>query len=330
MFHKRILFLIPVLLLSGFIQADEVRPAYLELQEVSTNNFNVLWKRPVNKTTPIHLKLEFPDGCDIVGESTEWEEDDFRSSRMTISCSDGLTEKNITLAGLESSLTDALLRIEFVNGRTLVERLTPGRNNILVSKQPSIVSIINSYFFLGMEHILSGVDHLLFVLCIMLLLTDKKKLLMAVTAFTVAHSITLVAATLGYVQVNAKVVEVLIALSIVLISYEIIRARLGVLGLSTRYPWLVIFIFGLMHGLGFAGALSHIGLPENDIPLALLFFNIGVEAGQLLFIAMILLLLWPMKHWFNRSSLNWVSLISYVIGISASYWFFERLSVLTA
>ena len=190
--------------------------------------------------------------------------------------------------GLASTMTDALVRIEFVDGGEWVERLTPGAPQATIPAGQSGWAVAATYLKLGVEHILLGIDHLLFVLALILIAPNTRQLIKAITAFTVAHSITLAAATLGFVHVPPTPVEAAIALSIAFVAAEIVRAREGKAGIAARAPWIVAFAFGLLHGFGFAGALSEIGLPAGHIPVALLFFNVGVEIGQLLFVAVVL------------------------------------------
>src|SRR5262249_10071309 len=156
-----------------------------------------------------------------------------------------------------------------------------------------------SYLRLGVEHIWGGIDHLLFILALMILVKGTRRLIATVTAFTVAHSITLAGATLGFVHVPRQPIEAAIALSIVFVACEIVHAHEGRLGWTERWPWIVAFTFGLLRGFGFAGALSEVGLPQTAIPVALLFFNVGVEIGQLLFIAVILSII-ALARWLVR------------------------------
>jgi hydrogenase/urease accessory protein HupE len=184
-----------------------------------------------------------------------------------------------------------------------------------------------TYLRLGVEHILLGYDHLLFVLGLMLITANLKMLVKAVTAFTAAHSITLAAAALGFVRVPPKPVEAAIALSIAFVALEIIRAREGKAGLAAKVPWIVAFVFGLLHGFGFAGALSEIGMPEKYISVALLFFNLGVEAGQLLFVAAVIAMA-ALVRIAKVSLPRWAPLVPpYVIGSIAVCWMIQRISV---
>jgi hydrogenase/urease accessory protein HupE len=198
---------------------------------------------------------------------------------------------------------------------------------------PGSGEVAATYLRLGVEHILFGFDHLLFVLALVVLVREWRRVAVTVTAFTVAHSITLAAATLGFVNVPGPPVEATIALSIMLVSVEILNARRGKPSVTTRLPWLVAFSFGLLHGFGFAGALAEVGLPQHAIPVALLFFNVGVEVGQLIFVAAVLSLIRLLLHaasqllepalvqrTFDRLDVT----VAYAIGIVAAYWLVER------
>ena len=187
------------------------------------------------------------------------------------------------------------MRIESLDGTTQTERLSPTKTSFIVQATPSRWEVAATYMRLGIEHILLGYDHLLFVLALVILVRTWRRVALTVTAFTVAHSITLAAATLGFVNVPGPPVEAAIALSIVLVAVEIVNARRGKPSLTARWPWLVAFCFGLLHGFGFAGALAEVGLPHHAIPVALLFFNLGVEVGQLSFVAVVLTLAWVLK-----------------------------------
>ncbi len=178
-----------------------------------------------------------------------------------------------------------LVRLERLDGTTQVTRLTPSAPSFVVEAAPRALQVARTYLVLGVEHILGGIDHLLFVLALLILVKGTRRLIATVTAFTVAHSLTLAGATLGFVHVPGPPVEAAIALSIVFVAAEIIHSRQGNAGLTERFPWVVAFTFGLLHGFGFASALNEVGLPQAAIPVALLFFNVGVEIGQLLFIA---------------------------------------------
>ena len=190
--------------------------------------------------------------------------------------------------GLAATRIDVLVRLARSDGTTQLGRVLVLDPQFVFSASPGAMEVARTYTVLGIEHILSGVDHLLFVLALVMLVRGTRRLVATITAFTLAHSLTLAAASLGFVSVPGPPVEATIALSIMFVAAEIVRARQGRPGLTQRYPWLVAFSFGLLHGLGFAGALAEVGLPPLSIPLALLFFNVGVEIGQLLFVAAVL------------------------------------------
>jgi hydrogenase/urease accessory protein HupE len=223
---------------------------------------------------------------------------------------------------------DVLVRLEWSGGITETVRLDAARTSFVVQGTPSWYGVAGSYTFLGVQHILLGIDHLLFVFGLLLIVQDVRTLVKTITAFTIAHSITLALAVLGLVHVPSRPVDAAIALSIVFLGAEILRARRGRGGVTVRYPWLVAFAFGLLHGLGFAGALTTLGLPAADIPLALLFFNVGVEIGQLVFVLFFVVMAWA----FRTLQVLWPAwsepVPAYVIGSVASYWFLGRLFVL--
>src|SRR6185436_12015613 len=207
--------------------------------------------------------------------------------RWTISTgAHGLDGWEVTVHGVQATMTDVLVRVALADGRVVSRLLRPDAPSFVFGKETAGPAA-GGYFVLGVEHILFGIDHLLFVLALVLIVRGVGMLVKTITAFTVAHSITLALATLGVVHVPSAPVEAVIALSIVFVASEILRSRRGERGLTERVPWLVAGSFGLLHGFGFAGALSQVGLPANDIPLALLCFNLGVEAGQLAFVVVV-------------------------------------------
>jgi hydrogenase/urease accessory protein HupE len=304
-------------------QAHEVRPGYLELREHEGERFDVLWKVPARGDERLAIEPRFPEGCRPAGPRSVLASEQARSERWSVRCPDGLVGATIAIEGLAATLTDVLVRLEAPDGSARVARLTPRQPAFAVEAEPGRAEVAATYLRLGVEHILEGVDHLLFVLALVLLVPEPRRLVATVTAFTVAHSLTLAAATLGLVRVSQAPVEAVIALSIVFVAAEITHQVRGRPGLTTRAPWLVAFVFGLLHGLGFAGALREVGLPEQAIPLALLFFNLGVELGQLLFIACVL----PLAALGRRASGRWprgAEVPAYAIGSIAAYWTLER------
>lgn len=310
---------------AGSASAHEVRPAYLELRQTGPDTYDVLWKVPGRgEDLRLALYVELPAGCTNVTEPRASMANDAFLERWTVRCPGGLSGGTIHIAGLSATMTDTLVRLERLDGTTQVTRLTPSSPSFVVAAPAAALGVAGTYAALGVEHILTGIDHLLFVLALLLLTRGGWKLVKTVTAFTISHSFTLTAATLGWVHVPPPPVEAVIALSIVFVAAEIVRQQRGIAGITARAPWIVAFSFGLMHGLGFAGGLSEVGLPVAHIPMALLFFSLGVEAGHLLFIAVVLALLAVLRR--VRLPLpRWAGLVPpYAIGSVAMFWVIER------
>jgi hypothetical protein len=331
---QRLLFL-AALLLSGLfapVQAHEVRPGYLELRQIDTEAWDLLWKVPTNGDRRLALDVQLPENCRNGEPGTRFVNGAYLE-RWRTHCSGGLTGREIGIAGLPATRTDVLARVTHADGTAQTVRLTPSAPVFIVSAAASGWQVAGTYLALGVEHISLGIDHLLFVLALLFLVGGWRRLIGTVTAFTLAHSLTLAAATLGWIQVPPAPVEAVIALSIVFVAAEILHARQGRAGLAARLPWVVAFVFGLLHGLGFASALREVGLPEHAIPLALAFFNVGVELGQLLFIAAVFVLLWlmgsllspavePRNTWRLAERLSVPA--AYLVGTVAMFWVFER------
>lgn len=260
--------------------AHELRPAFLELIETAPDIFDVLWKVPARGEAWLALDASLPENCTETGPRTVSATGDAVTSRWSITCAGGLAGRTVVIGGLTATYTDVLLRIENTDGVQQSARLTPDSPGYVVLAAPSTWDTARTYFLLGVEHILLGVDHLLFVLALLLLIRNVRTLIETITAFTVAHSITLAAAALGWANAPQPPVEAAIALSIVVVASEIVRSDRGASDISIRYPWLIAFAFGLLHGFAFGGALRDIGLPQKDVPLALLTFNLGVEADS--------------------------------------------------
>ena len=306
--------------------AHEIRPAYLQLDETAPAQFSVLWKVPAAGDRRLALYLRFPAECQTLGEPAGTIDGGAYFERWKMSCDGRLKGRSVTVDGLRTSMTDVLARISWTDGTTEVARLTPEHPALTLKGAQSILQVAWTYFVLGVEHILSGVDHLLFVLALMLLIRERWMLFKTITAFTLAHSITLVGATLGYFSLPQKPVEATIALSIAFVASELIKMKPGERRLSEAYPWVVAFSFGLLHGFGFAGALTEIGLPQKDVPLALLTFNLGVEAGQLMFVGFVLLLYAAVRTVTTIPLTKARVAGAYVIGTIAIGWFLERLA----
>ncbi len=243
-----------------------------------------------------------------------------------VSCARGLAGQRIAIDGLDGTLTDVLVRIESADGSVRTARLTPSAPSFIVPAAARAPYGLRAYVGLGVEHILFGIDHLLFVLCLLLLVKSLRQLLATITAFTLAHSITLAAATLGFIHVPTAPVEATIALSIVFLASELVRGEVGRGAVTRSYPWLVAFSFGLLHGLGFAGALAEVGLPQGEIPLALFAFNVGVELGQLAFVTAVLTLARLVRLMPLRFPIWGPGAAGYVIGSVAAFWVMARLA----
>jgi hydrogenase/urease accessory protein HupE len=242
---------------------------------------------------------------------------------------DGLAGKRIEFAGLQATVTDVLVRVQMLDGTHSTTLVRPSQPWIEIATRQGLVAVAGAYLAHGIEHILFGFDHLLFVLALIVIVRNTRMLLLTVTAFTVAHSITLSLATLGVVHAPGPRVEACIALSILLVASEIARLQRGEPSLTASRPWAVAFSFGLLHGLGFASALIDIGLPQSDVPLALFAFNVGVELGQLVFIALVLGVMRLAKQLPIPAIAEYRlrTATSYFIGTAAAFWFVERLAV---
>lgn len=305
--------------------AHELRPAFLDIKEVSENRFAVLWKVPVVGQRWLSLELNLPNTCAEAQQAAAALEGNYHLSRWQVDCPGGLKGQVIAIDGLRTSLTDVLARIEYLGGTSEVARLTPEMPSFPVTGQMNLWETARTYFVLGVEHILSGIDHLLFVLALMLLIRGRWALFKTITAFTIAHSITLSGAALGYMSLPQPPVEVVIALSIAFVARELALRQAGETRLSERYPWIVAFVFGLLHGFGFAGALKEVGLPQSDVPMALLTFNLGVETGQLLFVAAVLAVFRLSSGVIRVPAAPARLAASYAIGAMSVYWLVSRL-----
>jgi len=319
---------------AGQARAHDLRPAYLAITESAPDTYSVFWKAPAMGGRRLAIYPRLPQSA---AETTPREGvflNDAYVERWTVHAPAGLAGETIAIDGLSASRTDVLVRIERMNGETRTARLTPSSPSFEIPAATGSGQVAAAYLWLGVEHILLGVDHLIFVLALLLLVRGWKRIGLTVTAFTVAHSITLAAATLGFLDVPGPPVEAAIALSIALVAVENVNSGRGRESLTARLPWLVAFAFGLLHGLGFAGALSEVGLPSHAIPVALLFFNVGVELGQLLFIAAVMALFMILRRVslaFVRPKASWSQAwprlgAAYCIGGVASFWLIERVS----
>jgi hypothetical protein len=303
--------------------AHQFAPALLELMEDGSGKVSVLWKEPVIRPMGSRLQPVLPGECQGIGEPRTTREGTGILSEWTLDCPDGLVGTTVAVEGIALSRANVLLRIQLADGQEFAQVLRPEVPYFAIPGSASGVAFALTYIGVGIEHILLGLDHLLFVLGLLLIVRGLWPLVKTITAFTVAHSITLGLAVLGIVTVPQGPVEIAIALSIAYLAVEILRAQQGHYGLTYRRPWVVAFGFGLIHGLGFAGALNELGIPPADIPAVLLFFNIGVELGQLLFVAGFFAVIWAVRQLRLQGALQ-ARVAAYLIGSIAAYWSIER------
>jgi hydrogenase/urease accessory protein HupE len=310
---------------AGLAQADVFRPAYLEVRESGADRYDVLWRLPVQGDMRPGVQVRFPAGVTQLTPRQGVFTGAVYAERWQISRPGGLAGQTLRIDGIDSGVTDVIVRVERADGTSQVERLLPQRPEFTVQAASGALEVARSYLVLGVGHILGGVDHLLFVLALLLIVRGGRRIFVTISAFTLAHSITLVSATLGWVHVPGPPVEAMIALSIVFVAAEVVHGLRGKPGLTARAPWVVAFSFGLLHGFGFAGALAEVGLPPNAIPVALLMFNVGVESGQLMFVAFILGASALRRRLALKLPQSTRALAAYAIGTVATFWVVERI-----
>ena len=323
----RLLILLLGLLSVASVAAHEVRPAYLLLQQESEQQFNLLWRVPARGDMRFGVYIGLPEHCKDSSERIAWLEGGTHIERWSIDCPGGLFGHEIEILGLAATVIDALARVERLDGTTQVVRVVPSDPVFTVTESESLSEVIATYTMLGVEHILLGIDHLLFVFALLLLVPGRRMLIWTITSFTLAHSVTLAAATLGWVRVPQAPVEAVIALSILFVAMEIVHWKQGRPGITRRWPWLVAFTFGLLHGFGFASGLSTVGMPRAEVPLALAMFNVGVELGQL---QVILLAFLAVGLWFGKRP-DYRRLVvipgSLLITLTGLYWTWDRIVI---
>jgi len=312
---------------SSVASPDVFRPDYLEIRELGGEQYDVLLKVPSQgDDLRLSIDVRFPEGTvEVEPRRSQFVADGY-TERWRIARPGGLVGAPIEIVGRAAGVTDVLARIERLDGTSQVESLAPGRATFVVEPPLGLTQTAVTYLVLGVEHILGGIYHLLFVLSLLLIVRGFKRIAITITAFTLAHSLTLAAATLGFVHVPGPPVEAAIALSIVFVAAEVLRGLRGNPGLTARAPWLVAFIFGLLHGFGFAGALAEVGLPQKAIPVALFTFNVGVELGQLLFVAAVVAIVALCSRLPARVP-RWGAWVPpYAIGTIAMFWVAERIA----
>jgi len=318
--------LILVALLAHLVPAaaHELRPGFLEIRQESAERYAIRFKVPALGEMRLGLRVRLPADCKNLAPPQSERAGGGMIDRLQVSCPGGLDGREIAIDGLATTYTDVIVRAARADGTVQSARLTPDRPSFTLVRAPTWLETAKTYFLLGVEHILGGIDHLMFVLALMLLIHDRWTLLKTITAFTIAHSITLAAAALNWMQVPQAPVEAVIALSICFAAAEVVRLEKGELDLANRAPWIMAFAFGLLHGFGFGGALKAIGLPQSDVPLALLTFNLGVEAGQLLFVGCVLVLAAVVDRLLALRVPRLRDVTAYAIGSVAAVWFIQR------
>jgi hydrogenase/urease accessory protein HupE len=313
-----------LLCLGSAAYADELRPGYIEFTEKNAGNWTLIWKAPMKGGITPRTHPILPKGCAIVGTPTRSLGDAVVVTTVDVTCTRPVAGQSIGLTDMSASQTDVLVRVAPFGRPVQALRLTAANPLAKIRAKPDRWQVARTYFTTGVEHILFGYDHLLFVVSLVLLLSGAWTIAKAVTAFTVAHSITLIGTTLGMIGLPQRPVESVIALSIMFLAVEIVKKEPGRPRLSERIPWVVAFLFGLLHGFGFAGALKEIGLPESDVPTALLTFNLGVEVGQLIIVAASIGALALLQRFMAKLMQPAIRTGTYAIGIVASFWFIER------
>lgn len=310
--------------------AHEARPGFLELRETGPETYSLLWKKPSGGEVEIQIAPVMPEGCRLATSDRQPLSPGAVIVRGTLTCAGGLAGKTIEIAGLPATVTDVLVRLHHADGRLESHLLRPATPSVSLGAVTTTAERSLGYLQLGVQHILLGVDHLLFVLGLLLIVSDRWMLVKTVTSFTLAHSLTLAIATLGYASAPLPPLNAAIALSILFLGPEIARRWRGETSFTIRHPWVVAFAFGLLHGFGFASGLTAMGLPQAEIPLALLLFNMGVEIGQVAFVLLVILL----ERSFRVLEVRWphpVELLpGYAVGTLGAFWTVQRTLVLLA
>jgi hypothetical protein len=322
--RRRLLAFCAVTLLPLAASAHRLAPALLELFERDAGRVDVRFKLPEELPVGADVTPALPEGCTPLGDPSAAREGTGVVLTWSEQCANGLVGGRVALSGLEGSGSNALLRIQLVDGRSFRAVLHPGMPSLTVPERESRLGVARGYLRLGVEHILTGFDHLLFVFGLIWLVREGRRLVATVTAFTLGHSVTLSLAALGFVRFPSAWIEVAIAMTILWLAAELARAPGGAPSALRRWPWAMAGAFGLLHGLGFAGALAEVGLPEGEIPLALASFNAGIELGQLAFVAIVLAAGWLLSRPLARAP-GWLARVPVTaMGALAAYWCFER------
>jgi hypothetical protein len=315
----------------GFVtccRAHETRPATLEIKEVTPNHYDVTWRTPLNAGMRLPILLGLPKDAKNLTPPTTLELTDSLLERRSIEVPGGLGAKRINFVGLQATITDVLVRVQLLDGRSWSTIVQPSQAWIDIAQNPRRLGVSGAYVMHGIRHILFGPDHLLFVMGLLLIVKDRWSLLKTITAFTLAHSITLAIATLGYAHAPPLPLNAAIALSILFLGPEIVKVGRGESSFTIRHPWVVAFAFGLLHGFGFASALTSAGLPPNELGWALVSFNVGVEIGQVSFVILILLL----ERAYRILEIRWPRPIAllpgFTVGSLGAFWAIQRVAMM--
>lgn len=320
----RFFWLLILLTVQAPVHADELRPGYVEFTQKSKNEWIIVWKIPLQGGFTPLTRPRLPSGCHMKDVPARQLSNAAVTARSAVYCRGDVSGRTIGLENFDTAQSDVLVRVAPLARPVQAMRLTPAEPSTTIRAKTDVWQVAQTYFLTGIDHILFGYDHLLFVVALVLLLQGFWTIAKAVTAFTLAHSLTLAGTTLGWIGLPQSPVESIIALSIMFLAVEIIKRQPDKKRLSERVPWIVAFGFGLLHGFGFAGALKEIGLPEQDVSMALIAFNLGVEAGQMIIIGATVLVLESIKRRFAVAFVPVIKIVSYAIGITASFWFIER------
>lgn len=323
-------FLLLILIVPQSVRAHEIRPAFLEIKQTASDRFNLLWRIPITAGMRLPIVLTIPGARNLKRPTIEEFSDSIVERRWIDVGPNGLAGTHIEFVGLQLTITDVLVRVQMLDGREWTTIARPSQPWVEIGASQTWLDVAGTYMVEGIRHILFGADHLLFVLGLLLIVKNRWMLLKTVSGFTVAHSITLAIATLGYAEVPVLPLNAAIALSILFLGPEIVRSWRGETSFTIDHPWVVAFAFGLLHGFGFASALTNAGLPRHELPLALVSFNVGVELGQVGFIGVILALESSFRV-LEVSWPRWVQVLpGYTVGSLGAFWTVQRLALLFA
>ena len=317
-------------LLVGVAHAHEVRPGYIEITETSENNYAISWKQPVRENVDsvsgLGLRPVFPTNCKHLGARDMVRRTGDLIEQFFLECEGGLLGQQIGMDGLQRTITDVFVRLIPLQGETASLRLTA---ETPIGRLSGGGAPLQEYLMLGVEHLIFGYDHILFIITLTLITVSLRRLFWVVTAFTLAHSITLALSVLGILRLSSAPVEAIIALSIVFVAVELSLPPQKRSYVASNHPQLIAFVFGLIHGFGFSGVLLDIGMPRGETAQALVLFNIGLEAGQLFVVALVsLVTAAAARSSLNQYSVQARSITALIVGAIASYWMITRLAAI--